>query len=119
MMMPNESPRAVYELPADRLAIAEPLYRGAWADRAYLQSVFEGISPARVFVDHPERPHAALMCRPYDFYLGGEPTPAMERFLADAPAEVEIFGEFYGYVAFNDRWITALETAYGGRLNRI
>ena len=113
------APTAVFELPADRPTAAEPLYREAWADRAYLDSVFEGISPARVFVDDPEQPQSALMCRTYEFYLGGEPTPSMERFLAEAPAEADVFGEFYGYVAFNDRWIAALDAAYGGRPNRI
>jgi GNAT superfamily N-acetyltransferase len=109
----------VYELPAALSAVAEPLYAGAWADRAYLQAVFEGRFPARIFVDDPERPRAALMCRTYEFFLGGEPAPALRRFIAEAPEEAEVFASFYGYVAFNPDWIAALHADHPGRLEEI
>ena len=53
---------------------------------------------ARLFVDDPVAPTAALLCRSYEYYPAGAVDPALRRFISDAPAEAEVFGSFYGYV---------------------
>ena len=98
----------VVELGPDQLALASPLYDVAPADRAYLDAVFQGRSPGRLFVDRLEQPRAALMARTYEYFLAGEPVPALRRFVADAPSEPDIFDHFYGYVGFTDAWVAAL-----------
>ncbi len=100
---------AVYELPSAHLAIAEPMFAGAWFDRAQIQSVFEGRQEGRVFVDDAEHPTAALLCRTYEYYVVGDPEArALRRFIADAPAEPGVFQDLYGYCPVGEAWRNAL-----------
>lgn len=104
----RRAPLTVVELAVEQLGRAAPIFAGAPADRAYLDAVFEGRSPGRVFVDRLERPRAALMARTYEYFLGGEPAAAMRRFVADAPEEPDVFAFVYGYVSFDAAWVAAL-----------
>ena len=107
--MDDHDPRpTVVELGPGQLALAAPLYADAPADRAYLDAVFQGRSPGRLFVDRIERPRAAMMARTYEYFLAGEPIDALRRFVADAPSEPGIFEHLYGYVSFADAWVAAL-----------
>ncbi len=98
----------VVELAPAQLARAAPLFADAPADRAYLDAVFQGRSPGRIVVDRLDDPQAALMARTYEYFLAGEPVPALRRFVAEAPAEPGIFEHVYGYVGFADSWVAAL-----------
>jgi RimJ/RimL family protein N-acetyltransferase len=106
--MDDPAALTVVELGPDQLGRAAPLFAGAAADRAYLDAVFEGRSPGRIFVDRLDRPRAALMARSYEYFVAGEPVPALRRFVAEAPAEPDVFRFFYGYVSFDDAWGAAL-----------
>lgn len=98
----------VVELGPDQLGLAAPLYADAPADRAYIDAVFERRSAGRIFVDRLDAPRAALMARSYEYFVAGEPVPALRRFIAEAPAEPDVFRFFYGYVSFADAWADAL-----------
>ncbi len=98
----------LYELPRDLFGRAAPLYASAPFDQPCYDSVFEGVQEGRIFVDDANTPSAALLCRSYEYYPAGVVAPALRQFVRDAPAEAEVFESFYGYVALNDGWQTAL-----------
>ena len=98
----------VVELAPEQIGLAAPLYADAPAARAYIGAVFEGRSPGRIFVDQVDQPCAALMARSYEYFVAGEPVPSLRRFIAEAPAEPDVFRFFYGYVSFDDAWVAAL-----------
>lgn len=95
---------AISELPLDRISRARPLFASARFDVAYIDAVFDGVQPGRIFVDDPARPASALLTRTYDYYLAGTPAPAMRAFLRDAPGEAGVFAELYGYVPLTGAW---------------
>jgi len=118
----------VYELPLAKFQIAAPLLRGAWfapdgvgADEAYIEMVLEGIQPGRIFVDRLDRPAAALLCHPYEFYTAGDCSPgsSLRQFIKDNPADPGIFHSLYGYCGPGAAWEAALVEDSGGRLERI
>ncbi len=98
----------IYELARDQYGRAAHLYRDAKFDQPCYDSVFEGVQDARLFVNDPDTPTAALMCRSYEYYPAGALDPALRRFIKDAPAEAEVFASFYGYVPLNEAWRAAL-----------
>ncbi|MGI8644332.1 MAG: GNAT family N-acetyltransferase [Thermomicrobiales bacterium] len=107
----------VYELPVERFALAAPVFAGATFDAPYMDAVFEGRSDARIFVDDPERPGAALLCRTYEYFVGGDAsTRSLHRFIQEAPAEVDVFQQFYGYVPMTPDWQARLLADHGERL---
>ncbi|HEV2107100.1 MAG TPA: hypothetical protein VGR16_02465, partial [Thermomicrobiales bacterium] len=61
----------VFELPPERFSLAAPIFAGATFDASYMDAVFEGKSEGRIFIDDPERPGAALLCRTYDYFVAG------------------------------------------------
>ena len=110
----------VYELAPAAYEKAAPLFAGRWFDEAFIDSIFEGTQRAHLFVDDADAPRAALMCRTYEFYVAGETdVPALRQFIADAPEEAQVFGEFYGYCALSKEWERALLDDYDGQLRRI
>jgi RimJ/RimL family protein N-acetyltransferase len=106
----------IYELPSGQFARVESLYAAAWFDQAVIGAGLEGRQPVRVFVDDPDRPGAALLCHPYDYYLAGSVSPALRQFIADAPAEAGVFARVYGYCPIGADWGQALLTDSGERL---
>ncbi len=106
----------IYELPPGRLARVEHLFASAWFDRAMIDASLEGRQPVRVFANDRERPGAALLCHPYDFYLAGSVDPALRQFIADAPAEAGVFAQVYGYCPIGIDWERTLLADSGGRL---
>jgi RimJ/RimL family protein N-acetyltransferase len=105
-----------YELPPDLFSRVESLFATAWFDEAQIGAGLEGRQPVRVFVDDPQRPGAALLCHPYDYYIAGSVNPALRRFIADAPAEAGVFAQVYGYCPVGADWERALLSDAGGRL---
>ncbi|CAA9540137.1 MAG: Urease gamma subunit [uncultured Thermomicrobiales bacterium] len=114
---PMTSLPTVHELPPERFDRARALFAGATYDAVYADAVFQGIHDGRLFVDDPERPTAALLCRTYEFYLAGETDgdgpAALRRFVRDAPAEPGVFAGFYVYVGLTDAWDRALRADHG------
>ncbi|MDQ2742633.1 MAG: GNAT family N-acetyltransferase [Chloroflexota bacterium] len=103
-----QPPATVYELPHYLIDRAASLFAGAWFDEAQIHSVFEGKQAGRVFVDDPDTPTAALLCRTYGYYLADSTTTTTLRaFLRDEPAEVGIFHALYGYMV-DGAWRDAL-----------
>lgn len=100
--------KTVFELPIHLQSRVKPLYAAAPYDQPCYDSVFEGIQPARIFVDNVETPTAALMCRSYEYYHAGALDAALRQFTAEAPEEADVFADFYGYVPLNDGWKAAL-----------
>jgi hypothetical protein len=98
----------LFEFPLSLFSRVQPLYAAAPFDQPCYDAVFEGRQAARIFVDDADKPSAALMTRAYEYYPAGEVNPALRQFMADAPAEAEVFGSFYGYVPLNDGWKAAL-----------
>jgi GNAT superfamily N-acetyltransferase len=96
--------KTIHELPFERFEVARAILSDPPADRAYIEAGLTGINPARVFVDDPERPTAALMCRTYEFFVGGVLGTAIDDFMRDAPAEAEVWSDFYGFVAVDPEW---------------
>lgn len=108
----------LYELGPSHVSAARPLFADATFDRVFVDAFFEGRQPGRLFVDDPARPAGALLCRSYDYFLAGEPSTALRRFVRDAPAEAEVFAAFpdlaaardaptfgfYGFVPLTDAW---------------
>src|SRR5688500_6960746 len=94
----------VYELPPDRFDLARPLLSSPPADWAYVDAGLTGVNPARVFVDDPDRPTAALMCRTYEFFVGGALGTGIDDFIRDAPSEPGVWDQFYGFVAVDGAW---------------
>lgn len=123
----------IYELNWESRHPGSELFSGATFDRVFVESFFEGRQPGRLFVDDPERPAGALLCRTYDYLLAGEPAPALRQFIADAPAEADVFDtihdlaaakrtktiRFYGFVPMSDAWRIALESIFGEHLETI
>jgi RimJ/RimL family protein N-acetyltransferase len=109
----------VYELLPETSGVAEPLYASATFDKAYGDAFFEGVQPGRLFVDDPVRPTSAMLARTYEYFLAGEPAPALRRFLIDAPAEPGVFQRFYGYVSHTESWRRTVLTDHGGSLEII
>lgn len=115
-------PDTVFELAPDRIDVARPLFAGATFDRVFIDAFFEGRQIGRLFVDDPEQPSGALLCRSYDYFPTGEPTPSLRRFIADAPSEPGVFDTladlriarqeptiaFYGFVPVTAAWRAAL-----------
>jgi len=107
----------IYELPRELFDRAAPLFAQTWIDGAFIWGPFEGRLPGRLFVDDPARPTAALLYRPFEYYIAGDPGAAeLRTFIADAPAEVRIFDRLYGYVATNVPLAHALLADHAGRL---
>src|SRR3954453_23006007 len=107
----------IYELSRASFTLAAPLFASRWFDEAFIDSIFEGTQDARLFVDDPRQPSAALLCRTYEYYIAGDHTnQALRRFMADAPAEAEVFAELYGYCALSRSWDDALLADHGDRL---
>lgn len=106
----------IYELPPGQFARVEGLFAAAWFDQAVIGAGLEGRQPVRVFVDDPDRPSAAMLCHPYDYYLAGGVSPALRQFIADAPAEAGVFAQLYGYCPIGADWERALLTDSGERL---
>jgi RimJ/RimL family protein N-acetyltransferase len=102
----------VYELPPALFELARPILGNPPADLAYLDSGLTGASPARVFVDDPERPTAALMARTYEYYVGGALDTPLADFIRDAPGEAGIWADFYGFVSVDRAWDDRLRSLY-------
>lgn len=107
----------IYELPRNLYDRAASLFAEVWMDGAFIWGPFEGRLPGRLFVDDPARPTAALLYRPFEYYVAGDPDAVeLRAFIADAPAEVAIFGQLYGDVATNVPLARALLADHAGRL---
>lgn len=107
----------ICELPHALFERAAPLFAETWMDGAFIWGPFEGHLPGRLFVDDPARPTAALLYRPVEYYVAGDPGAAeLRTFIADAPAELAIFERLYGYVATNVPLAHALLADHVGRL---
>jgi GNAT superfamily N-acetyltransferase len=104
----------IYELPFDRFEVARALLSDPPADRAYIEAALTGINPARVFVDDPEQPSAALMARTYEYFVGGALGTAIDDFIHNAPAEAGVWADFYGFVAVDPEWNEHLPTLQPG-----
>ena len=116
----------IYELPRDRLARAAPLFTAARFDAAFVDAVFEGRQEGRVFVDAPQAPTAALLCRTYEYYVAGLPRGSgaalLRRFIREAPPEAGVFERLYGYVPVGygwRAWERGLLDDHGARLRPI
>lgn len=110
----------IYELPRARFDRAQRLFAETWMDGAFIWGVFEGRLAGRVFVDDPGRPTAAMLAQAFEYYVAGDPgATALRRFIADAPAEAEVFDRMYGYVATTVPLAQALLDDHGGRLRVI
>ncbi|MCC6792649.1 MAG: GNAT family N-acetyltransferase [Thermomicrobiales bacterium] len=121
-------PDIVYELSSESRAIAKPLFSAATYDRVFVDAYFEGRQIGRIFVDDPQHPTGALLCRSYEYFAVGETVPALRRFIADAPQEVGLFQTlssleiarrnptiaFYGFVAMTPAWNDALLEIHPG-----
>jgi RimJ/RimL family protein N-acetyltransferase len=93
---------------------AAPLFASVWVDKAVIDSVLEGRCQGQVFVDDAGQPRAALLCYPGgDYFVIGDPSAAgLLRFLADAPAEVEVFSRpHFAYFLPDVRWQEPLQRA--------
>lgn len=44
----------VYELSHDQMSVARHVFADAWFDEAFIDSVFEGRQPGRLFVDNTD-----------------------------------------------------------------
>lgn len=105
----------VYQLPPSLCSRAAPLFAEGWMDGAFIQGVFEGKATGRIFVDDPNQPGAALLCRTFEYYVAGSAkATALRRFMADAPDTV--YSDFYGYVATNVPLSRAIQGDHDGRL---
>lgn len=108
---------SVYQLPQPLFSLAEPLFTGAWFDRAQIGAVFEGRQHGSIYVDDPHHPAAALMVRSYGYYVAGDAgSQSLRQFMRDAPAEPGPFDDFYGYVPVGDDWYRAILEDHAGRL---
>lgn len=109
----------IYELLPGSFPVVRPLYEVVWFDEAQIGAVLEGKQTGRVFVDDPDRPRAALVCRTYGFYPAGDAAnAALRRFIADAPAEARVFDQLYGYMV-DEPWRDALVRDRGDALTTI
>jgi GNAT superfamily N-acetyltransferase len=105
----------IFQLPPHLRFLAQPCFADAWFDRAQIDAVFEGRQPGRIFVDDLDHPSAALMCRTYGYFVGGDVcATSLRQFMKDAPDEV--FKDFYGFVPIETEWVQALLADFGGEL---
>ena len=74
------------------------------ADFAYVDAGLTGMSPARVFVDDPELPTAALMTRSYEYFVGGELTTPLADSSGMRRPTSGVWADFYGFVAVDPDW---------------
>src|SRR3954449_841211 len=109
----------IYELLPDAYSAARRLFTGIPYDTAFMDAVFEGRQPGRLFVDDPVAPTGALLCRTYDYFLAGEARDGLVQFLVDAPEEAKVFALLYGYVPTNEVWLSVLRTADRLKLEEI
>ena len=110
----------IYALPRALFDRARGLFAETWMDGAFIWGAFEGRLAGQVFVDDPERPTAAMLVQAFGYYVAGEPgATALRRFIADAPAEAQVFAKMYGYVATNVPLAQALLDDHAGRLRVI
>ncbi len=100
------SPLIVYQLPFSLYLRVRPLFAALTYDEPFREAVFEGKYEARVIVDHPDAPTAAMIGHGFEFYLAGAVNTPLRRFLADAPAEA--YERYYGYATADDGWKQAL-----------
>ena len=106
----------IYELPSNRFELARAPFANPPADWAYIDAGLRGVQPARVFVDEPEKPTAAMMCRTYEYFVAGALDTAISAFIRDAAAEADVWPAFYGFVAADAEWndhLFALQPALG------
>ena len=104
----------IYELPPHLFERARPVLRHPPADLAYIDAGLRGINPARVFVDDPDRPAAAMMARTYEYFAGGALDTPLSEFIRDAPSETGIWDYFYGFVAVDPEWTGHLLALHPG-----
>lgn len=110
----------IYELPQALAGIAAPVFKEIWFDEAFIDSFFEGRQEGRIFVDDPQNPTAALLCRTFEYYVAGNVDAlALRQFIKDAPAEVGVFQHLYGYAPVGEAWEKALLADYEGQLEVI
>jgi len=132
-MQGSMSALTVYQLDPKRFDVVEHLFTDATFDRVHVRAVFEGKQPGRILVDDPKTPTAALLCRTYEYYLTGATSPALVKYLADAPKEADLFDvihdlaaarleqttAFYGLVPMNSAWHSVLTGIYQNQLEII
>ena len=104
----------VFELPPAAFERTRPVLGHPPADLAYIDSGLRGINPARVFVDDPDQPSAALMTRTYEYFVGGTLDTAISEFIRDAAVEVDVWDHFYGFVAVDRPWNDHLRALHPG-----
>jgi len=110
----------IYELPRAYFDRARPLFAETWMDGSFIWGAFEGRLAGQVFVDDLERPTATMLVQAFEYYVAGDPgATELRRFIADAPAEAEVFARMYGYVATNVPFARALLDDHAGRLRVI
>ncbi len=95
------------------------MFDEAWFDEPYMDSVLAGSQGGRIFVDQPDAPIAALMCRTYEYYIAGMVDTPLRQFIKDAPSEPGVFQKLYGYAPIGDAWEKAILEDYAGALIRI
>jgi GNAT superfamily N-acetyltransferase len=111
----------IYELAPSHYAHAAPLYRGIW-ERAAVEAVLTGRRSNRCFIyaDDPHHPTSALVAHVGNYYLGGEPSAALLRFIMDEPAETRAFAApYYAFYAVDERWERTLEQIAPARVRII
>lgn len=109
----------IHELAPGSFPVVRPLFEAVWFDEAQIGAALERKQAGRVFVDDPDRPRAALVCRTYGFYPAGDPAnAALRAFIADAPAEAAVFDRLYGYMV-DAPWRDALLRDQGEALTTI
>ncbi|HEY8601358.1 MAG TPA: GNAT family N-acetyltransferase [Thermomicrobiales bacterium] len=107
----------IYELPSALYARAVLLFAETWMDGAFIWSALREGQEARLFVDDPTQPTAALLCRTFEYYVAGDlGATTFRRFIADAPAEVGVFARMYGYLPTNVPLAQTLLDDHAGRL---
>jgi len=105
------------ELPVGLFPVAAPFFAGTLFEQAMIGAVFEGRQPGRIFVDDARRPIAALLCRAFGCYIAGDLGAAgLRRFIADAPAEAEVFARLSRYMPLDAAWVPVLLADHRGRL---
>src|SRR5262245_23645177 len=109
----------VYELPETHYTSTWSLFAQAWFDQSTIRAVLELNQSGHVFVDDPEKPTAALLCHPYEFYVVGEVSTPLRQFIKDNPAEPKVFEGLYGYCAAGSDWENAILSDHAGKLLRI
>ena len=107
----------VYELPFELFSLVMPLFEGTWFDEMFIMPALKGQQPGRVVVDRLDSPSAAILFRPYDFYIAGSPDALdLRQFIQDAPAEVGTFQHFHGFVPIDPTWESVLLDDFSNQL---